>query len=299
MTGETARLLRAMFDAATGAAAPARCVPPNLPDPPAGRTVVVGAGKAAAEMARAVERHWTQPLSGLVVTRYGHGAQTDRIEVVEAGHPLPDDAGQTAARRILDLCWRFDRRRSHAVPDLGRRIGVAVAAGRGAFPRRQAEGQRRPAPVRRDDFGDQLRAQASVGDQGRPARAGRRAGAGRDIDHLGRPRRRPGDGGVRTHRRRPDDTGPGAGGSGEVRDRCAAGRRCGTWPIRRMRRPRPSPTPISASSPAPPTPWPWRPRPRAPPASNRSSSATIWRARRASWRGPMPRSRWKRPVRRR
>ena len=93
-----------MFAAAVDAAAAATCVPPHLPAPPRGRTVVVGAGKAAAAMARAVEAHWPadRPLSGLVVTRYGHGVgPLARIEVVEAGHPLPDAAGHGAAARIL------------------------------------------------------------------------------------------------------------------------------------------------------------------------------------------------------
>jgi glycerate 2-kinase len=99
-------LLRDMFDAAIAAASPDKAVPANLPEPPTGRTVVVGAGKAAASMARAVEAHWPgdESLSGLVVTRYGHGVgPLKRIEVVEAAHPIPDAAGQQAARRILDL----------------------------------------------------------------------------------------------------------------------------------------------------------------------------------------------------
>jgi glycerate 2-kinase len=100
-------VLRDLFDAAVVAADPARCLPAWLPEPPdsgKGRTVVVGAGKAAAAMARAVEDHWRgdpQRLSGLVVTRYGHGMPTRRIEVVEASHPAPDAAGQQAAARIL------------------------------------------------------------------------------------------------------------------------------------------------------------------------------------------------------
>jgi glycerate 2-kinase len=100
------QLLREMFEAAIAAASPDKAVPANLPPPPAGRTVVVGAGKAAASMARAVEAHWPadKPLSGLVVTRYGHGVgPLKRIEVVEAAHPIPDAAGQQAASRILDL----------------------------------------------------------------------------------------------------------------------------------------------------------------------------------------------------
>jgi hydroxypyruvate reductase len=96
-------LLRRLFEAALGAADPARRVPPYLPAPPKGRTIVVGAGKAAAKMARAVEDNWGGPLTGLVVTRYGHGVPCDRIEVVEAAHPVPDAAGQQAAARILAM----------------------------------------------------------------------------------------------------------------------------------------------------------------------------------------------------
>ncbi len=101
--GERA-LLKAMFQAAITAASPDTAVPRHLPPPPTGRTVVVGAGKAAAAMARAVERHWPQdkPLSGLVVTRYGYGVEPlPRIEVIEASHPVPDAAGLAAAQRIL------------------------------------------------------------------------------------------------------------------------------------------------------------------------------------------------------
>ena len=95
-------LLREMFEAAIAAAQPARCVPPYLPKPPQGRLIVIGAGKASAAMARAVEAHWPGELSGLVVTRYGYAAPCQRIEIVEAAHPVPDAAGLDAARRILD-----------------------------------------------------------------------------------------------------------------------------------------------------------------------------------------------------
>src|ERR1700680_2903121 len=91
------RLLLDMFRAAVNAAAPALCVPAHLPPPPKGRTIVVGAGKAAASMAAAVEAHWNGPLEGLVVTRYGHGVPCEHIEVVEASHPVPDEAGSQAA----------------------------------------------------------------------------------------------------------------------------------------------------------------------------------------------------------
>jgi len=95
-------LLRQMFEAAIAAAQPARCVPPYLPEPPAGRLIVIGAGKASAAMAQAVEAHWPGELSGLVVTRYGYAAPCQRIEIVEAAHPVPDAAGLDAARRIFD-----------------------------------------------------------------------------------------------------------------------------------------------------------------------------------------------------
>jgi glycerate 2-kinase len=96
------RLLLEMFQAAVNAAAPALCVPAHLPPRPKGRTIVVGAGKAAASMAAAVEAYWFGPLEGLVVTRYGHGMLCKHTEVVEASHPVPDEAGPKVARRILD-----------------------------------------------------------------------------------------------------------------------------------------------------------------------------------------------------
>ncbi len=98
--------LRGLFDAAVAAADPARLMAGRLPAPPAGRCVVVGAGKAAAAMARALEGAWQGPreqLEGLVVTRYGHGVPCERIEVVEAAHPVPDAAGRAAAGRMLEL----------------------------------------------------------------------------------------------------------------------------------------------------------------------------------------------------
>lgn len=93
-------LLRAMFDAAVSAAQPARCLAAHLPEPPLGRTVVIGAGKAAAAMARALEDCWEGELSGTVVTRYGYAVPCRGIEVLEAAHPIPDQAGVRAAARI-------------------------------------------------------------------------------------------------------------------------------------------------------------------------------------------------------
>ena len=103
MTFDPRDLLRRMFDAAIAAAQPAHCVPPHLPDKPKGRLIVIGAGKASAAMARAVEDHWEGPLEGLVVTRYGYAVPCERIEIVEAAHPVPDAAGMQAAQRIRDI----------------------------------------------------------------------------------------------------------------------------------------------------------------------------------------------------
>jgi hydroxypyruvate reductase len=97
------QLLVKMFEAAIASAQPDHCVPLHLPSQGAGRTIVIGAGKASAAMARALERHWAGPLSGLVVTRYGYAVPCQRIEIVEAAHPVPDDAGLRAAQRMMSL----------------------------------------------------------------------------------------------------------------------------------------------------------------------------------------------------
>jgi hydroxypyruvate reductase len=97
-------LLRDLFDAALSAARPATCLAPYIDalQPPKGRTVVIGAGKASAAMARALEDRWHHPLEGLVVTRYGYGETCKRIEIVEAAHPVPDEKGRAAAGRMLE-----------------------------------------------------------------------------------------------------------------------------------------------------------------------------------------------------
>ncbi len=96
-------ILLNLFHRAVEVAQPAACVPANLPEPPTGRTYVVGAGKASAAMARAVERNWSGAISGLVVTRYGFEADCDQIEIACASHPVPDRAGLAAARRIIEI----------------------------------------------------------------------------------------------------------------------------------------------------------------------------------------------------
>jgi glycerate 2-kinase len=93
-----------LYTSAVDAVTAEKCLPAHLPPPPeGGRTMVVGAGKAAAAMARVVEDRWPHTISGLVVTRYGHGADCSRIELVEAAHPVPDEAGRRAAYRMIDM----------------------------------------------------------------------------------------------------------------------------------------------------------------------------------------------------
>jgi len=99
------QILRSMFDAAVAAADPMAVLAGFLPEPPKGRTVVVGAGKASARMAEALEAAWPvadAPLSGLVITRYGHACPCRHIEIVEAAHPVPDAAGAAGAARVLE-----------------------------------------------------------------------------------------------------------------------------------------------------------------------------------------------------
>lgn len=104
MTLKTAprALLTCLFDAAVAAAQAERTVAANLPDRPKGRTIVIGAGKGSAQMARAFEQAWDGPLQGVVVTRYGFGVPCERIEIIEAAHPVPDAAGLRATARLFD-----------------------------------------------------------------------------------------------------------------------------------------------------------------------------------------------------
>jgi hydroxypyruvate reductase len=102
MTLDPKSFLTSLFSAAVAAADPERTIRAHLPAKPRGRTIVIGAGKGSAQMARALEKAWDGPLEGVVVTRYGYAAPCDRIEVLEAAHPVPDEAGLKAARRLLD-----------------------------------------------------------------------------------------------------------------------------------------------------------------------------------------------------
>ena len=111
---EARAVLRSLFDAALDVARPATCLAPYIAGlaPPKGRTIVIGAGKASAAMAKAVEDQWPHPLEGLVVTRYGYGETCKRIEIVEAAHPVPDEKGRATAGRILE------RVKGHTADDL-------------------------------------------------------------------------------------------------------------------------------------------------------------------------------------
>lgn len=100
-TDDPRRFLRNLFDTAIAAADPKRCVPAHLPPLPKGRTIVLGAGKASAAMARAVEDSYAGRVEGLIVTRYGHAVACRAIEIVEAAHPVPDESGRAAAARML------------------------------------------------------------------------------------------------------------------------------------------------------------------------------------------------------
>ena len=97
------RLFRELFQIGLEATRPEQILPPYLPMPPKGRTIVVGAGKGAAQLAAALEKLWPEPLEGVVVTRYGFGAKTKHIEILEASHPIPDQAGIIAARRLQQV----------------------------------------------------------------------------------------------------------------------------------------------------------------------------------------------------
>src|SRR5690606_13035625 len=102
MTLDPKSFLTAVFDAAVAAADPERTIRDHLPARPKGRTIVIGAGKGSAQMAAAFEKAWDGPIDGLVVTRYGYGAKCERIEIIEAAHPVPDAAGLDASRRLLE-----------------------------------------------------------------------------------------------------------------------------------------------------------------------------------------------------
>jgi hydroxypyruvate reductase len=101
MLPDDSGFLTGLFDAAVAAADPAKCLEGHLPSRPKGRTIVIGAGKGAAQLAQAFEAAWDGPVEGVVVTRYGYAATCRQIEVFEASHPVPDDAGYAASVRLM------------------------------------------------------------------------------------------------------------------------------------------------------------------------------------------------------
>ena len=187
-------LLRRMFDAAIASAQPALCIPPHLPAPPpgAGRLVVIGAGKASAAMARAVEDALARARCAAWSSRAtATPCPAERIEIVEAAHPVPDAAGLRCRRAHAAAGRGPAGRRPGAVPDLRRRLGAAAAARAGPDAGRQAGRQPRAAAVGRHDRRDELRAPPPVGHQGRAAGRGLPPGARADAADLRRARRRP------------------------------------------------------------------------------------------------------------
>ena len=96
-------ILVELFNAAIRAADPNEIIAKHLPEKPKGRTIVIGAGKGAAQLGQAFEKLWNGPFEGLIVTRYGYSAPCEKIEVVEAAHPVPDEAGLEAAQRLMEL----------------------------------------------------------------------------------------------------------------------------------------------------------------------------------------------------
>ena len=173
--------LEDLFAKAVAAAHPATCLPPHLPAPPRnGRLILLAAGKAAGSMIEVAEQHYLDTLrfpasrmSGIAVARHGYGRPTRVIPMVEAGHPIPDEAGLESAATALELAEGATRGRSRAGADVGRRVGQLDRAGRD-HACREAGGDARAAALRREHRRDQHGAQASLAHQGRAARARRR-----------------------------------------------------------------------------------------------------------------------------
>ena len=182
--------LRTLFDAAVAAAMPEGRIRAHLPEKPRGRTVVVGAGKGAAQLALALEGAWDGPLEGVVVTRYGYGAPCRRIEVLEAAHPEPDAAGVAARRAPAGAGLGADGGRPRDRAGRRRRLGAAAGAARGADARGRDRAQPGAPRLRRAHLGDERGAQARLAHQGRPPCTRGGAGAGGVADRVGHSRRR-------------------------------------------------------------------------------------------------------------
>ena len=228
MLDDPRHLLRAMFDAAIGAASPRLRIPAHLPPPPKGRTVVIGAGKGLGRygpgcrrpLARSTDRtrrHALRPCRSLRADR-------DRRSLA----PRSDENGHRAAAPHAGHGARAGTRRPSAGADLGRRLVTAEPARSGPDLGGQAGRQRRPAPLRRADRRDEYRAQAPVRHQGRPARGRRLSSPRRDLGDLRRARRRPGRHRLRSHGPGQLDLRRSARRAGKVRDHRTAARRSST-----------------------------------------------------------------------
>ncbi len=173
-------LLRAIFDAAVAAAHPEIVLSAHLRPAPKGRVICLAAGKGAAAMAAAAERHYLDALgldparlTGIATTRHGHAVPTRRIKVIEAGHPVPDEAGLKAADDTLRLAAEATADDLLLVLLSGGGSANWIAPVDGITLRAEAAGQSRAAALGRADRRDEHRPQASVADQGRPAGAAR------------------------------------------------------------------------------------------------------------------------------
>ena len=208
-------LLRGLFDAAVAAVHPAHALPSALPAPPAaGRILLLSTGKGGGSMMTAAVRHYRDALGlpddrlfGVGAARHGYEDSNPVIPMIGAGHPVPDEGSLEAARRTLAAAARGRPRRYRRRPHLRRRLRqLDRSRGRG-FAGREAGAEQGPAAVRRGDRRDELRAQASVADQGRPARGPHRRRTDSRLRHLRRAGRRSLDHRFRTHRSRSHDAG--------------------------------------------------------------------------------------------
>ena len=175
-------LLRAIYDAAVAAAHPDVVLASHLRPVPKGKVICLAAGKGAAAMAAAAERHYLDALeldpsrlTGIATTRHGHGVPTRRIKVIEAGHPVPDEAGLKGADDSLKLAAQATADDLLLVLLSGGGSANWIAPVDGITLCAEAAGDPRAAAFGRADRRDQYRPKTSVADQGRPSRARRPA----------------------------------------------------------------------------------------------------------------------------
>jgi glycerate 2-kinase len=149
------RFLAHLFEHAVAAADPVMALRDRLPAPPKGKTIVIGAGKGAAQLAQAFEALWEGPFEGVVVTRYGYGAPCKTIRVLEAAHPVPDAAGLIAAQALKDAVTGLGPDDLVICLICGGRIILAARPARGVRTGRSAGAQHCAFGVRCANFGDE------------------------------------------------------------------------------------------------------------------------------------------------